>query len=71
MPPETFDEYLNLSNLGLQVAITLRHLTTGDRYSTLQYVLKVPHNTISTFIAEVHQVSVQVYLDESCLTEPN
>lgn len=69
MPPETFDEYLNLSNLGLQVAITLRHLTTGDRYSTLQ--LKVPHNTISTFIAEVYQVSVQVYLDESCLTKPN
>ena len=87
MPPEMFDELLNrvgpriqkrdtifrkALEPGLKLAITIRHLASGDRYSTLQYDFRIARNTICTFIPEVCHEIVQELKDEviSCPTEP-
>ena len=35
---------------GLKLAVTIRYLATGERYSSLQYQFRVAHNTICLFI---------------------
>ena len=37
------------------MAITLRHLVTGDNYKSLMYLFYVPHNTISILVQDVCQ----------------
>ena len=37
---------------GVKLAVTLRHLTTGDSYTTLQYAFRVASPTIEKFVAE-------------------
>jgi len=37
----------------MKLAITLRHLATGDSYATLQYDFRVPRNTICLLVKEV------------------
>ncbi|VDI06291.1 Hypothetical predicted protein [Mytilus galloprovincialis] len=88
MPPVMFDELLNrvgprikktdtlfrrALSPGLKLAITLRHLATGDKYSTLQYDFRVARNSISKFLPEVCRAIVDEYKDEviSCPTDPN
>merc|ERR1712002_726816 len=87
MPPETFLELLQritprIENSyryrrpldpGLKLAITLRYLATGNSYKTLQYAIRVAHNTISLFIPEVCQAIISEYQDEvfSCPTTPD
>jgi len=36
-----------------KLEITLRYLASGDSLMTLEYLFRVPHNTISTFLPEV------------------
>ncbi|VDH90220.1 Hypothetical predicted protein, partial [Mytilus galloprovincialis] len=78
MPTEMFDEilqrvgpriakqntfYRNPLEPGLNLAITLRHLASGAKYPSMQYGLRVPHNTISVFIPEVCQAIIDEYVD--------
>lgn len=36
-----------------RLTVTLRYLATGESYRSLQYVFRIPHNTISGIIPEV------------------
>uniref|UniRef100_UPI0035901E0C putative nuclease HARBI1 n=1 Tax=Myxine glutinosa TaxID=7769 RepID=UPI0035901E0C len=53
---------------GLKLAITLRHLTTGDSYKSLMFSFRVAHNTISNIISniivEVCEAILAEYADE-------
>ncbi|XP_063411178.1 putative nuclease HARBI1 [Mytilus trossulus] len=85
MAPEMFDEILNrvgpriqrrdtrlrkALEPGLKLAVTIRHLSFGDKYPTLQYDFRVARNTISMFVPEVCQAIVDEYKVEaiSCPT---
>ena len=82
MPLEMFDEILNrveprirrvdtrlrkALEPGPKLAITIRHLASGDKYSTLQYDFRVARNTISVFIHEVCQAIVDEYKHEAII----
>jgi hypothetical protein len=56
--------YRDCLQVGLKVAITLRHLATGDSYHSLMYLFYVPHNTISLLVKAVCQAIYQEYADE-------
>lgn len=43
--------------------VTLRLLATGDSFSSLQYLFRIPKNTISTFIPEVLDAIYSALLD--------
>ena len=79
MQPAMFDEILNRvgpriqkkdTNLrkcldpGLKLAITIRHLASGDKYPTLQYDFRVARNTICSIIPEVCRAIVLEYKNE-------
>ena len=82
MQPALFDEILNRvgpriqkkdTNLrkcldpGLKLAITIRHLASGDKYPTLQYDFRVARNMICSIIPEVCRAIVLEYKDELIL----
>ena len=54
---------------GLTLAIILRHLAAGDKYTTLQFGFRVARNAISTFIPDLCRAIVEEYKDEviTCL----
>ena len=79
MPPAMFDEvvqrltprltkqdtnYRAGLEPGLKVAITLRHLASGNTYRNTQYVWRVPHNTISVVVREVVKAIIEECTDE-------
>ena len=79
MQPVMFDEILNRVGLriqkkdtnlrkcldpGLKLAITIRHLASGDKYPTLQYDFRVARKTICSIIPEVCRAIVLEYKDE-------
>jgi hypothetical protein len=49
---------------GIKVAITLRHLATGDSYHSLMYSFRVAHNTISYMVKKVCEAIVAEYSEE-------
>ena len=49
---------------GLKLAITLRHLATGDSYHSLMYGFRVAHNTISSIVRDVSEAIVEEYAEE-------
>ena len=49
---------------GVKLAVTLRHLTTGDSYTTLQYAFRVASPTIEKFVPEVCDTITRAYQDQ-------
>jgi hypothetical protein len=87
MPPEMFDELLHrlgpritkedtncrkALEQGLKLAATMRHIASGNNYTTLQYQFRVAHSTCSVFIPEFCQALVDVLKDRvvSCTVTP-
>ncbi|KAK3108095.1 hypothetical protein FSP39_001045 [Pinctada imbricata] len=85
MPPQLFDEILQriehrmnkrATNFrrpleaGLKIAVTLRHIASGDKYSSLQYNFRCGRSTITKFVPEVCRAIVDEFKDEviSCPT---
>ena len=79
MPPLMFDEIFNRINpaiqkrnthmrqaldAGMKLAMTLRHLATGDRYHTLQYDFRCGYSTVVMTVQEVCQTTIQEFKDE-------
>ena len=56
--------YREAHPVGLKVAITLRHLATGDSYHSLMYSFRVPHNTISNVVVDVCSAIIEEYADD-------
>ncbi|KAI8487897.1 hypothetical protein Bbelb_343450 [Branchiostoma belcheri] len=48
---------------GLKVAITLRHMASGNIYRNMQYAWRVPHN-ISVVVRDVVEAILEEYTDE-------
>ena len=57
---------------GVKLAVTLRHLATGDSYTTLQYAFSVGSPTIEKFVPEVCDTIIRAYRDQvmRCSTLP-
>ena len=49
---------------GLKFAVTMRHLASGDSYSSLKWDFRAPGNTISVFVKEVCQAIIDEYAEE-------
>jgi hypothetical protein len=49
---------------GLKLALTIRHLASGDKYPSLQYEFRVSRFTITKIIPELCQAIVEVYKGE-------
>ena len=88
MPPAMFDEllervgpritkqytfYRDPIEPGLKLALTLRHLASGNTYSSMKFGWRVPHNTQSLIVREVCQAIIDEYVDEVlvCPTTPD
>ena len=54
---------------GLKLAMTMRHLASGDRYASMKFDFRVPHNTMSVCVREVCQALIDEYNDE-CIQCP-
>ena len=82
VPPAMFDEllgrlgplitkqetrYRNAIEPGLKLAMTLRHLTSGDRHASMKFDFRVPRNTMSVCVREVCQAIIDGYKDD-CIT---
>ena len=83
MPPNIYNELLDRLRVrltkkrtreplepGLKLAITLRHLASGNSYVDMSYSWRVPHNTISIVVREVCKAIFDEYADEM-LTTPD
>ncbi|KAK6190989.1 hypothetical protein SNE40_002741 [Patella caerulea] len=78
MPPDMFDEtkqhtwYREPLEHGLKIALTLRHLASGNKYSLMKIAWRVPHNTISLLVREVSNATNDEYMDKVlvCPTTP-
>ena len=79
LPPDMFDERLNrisqvirrrdiymrlALDAGMKLAMTLRHLATGDRYHTLQYDFRCGYSSVVWSVQEVCQAIIQGLKDE-------
>ena len=80
LEPALFDELLDRLRLritkqntsyrdaiepGLKLAVTLRHLATGNSYVDLGYSFRVGTNSVSLFLPEACQAIIDEFLDEA------
>jgi hypothetical protein len=49
---------------GLKLAITRRHVATGDSYRSLMHGFRVAHNTISEIVRDVCEAIIAEYAEE-------
>ena len=87
LPPDMFDEllarvgprisrkhtsYREPLEPGSKLSLTLRQITSGNRYSSIKFAWIVPHNTISLVVKLVCQSIIAEYMDEVlvCPTTP-
>ncbi|ESP05503.1 hypothetical protein LOTGIDRAFT_103109, partial [Lottia gigantea] len=49
---------------GMKLALTLRHLASGDSYFSQKFSWRVPHNTQSLVIGYICNVILDEYLEE-------
>ena len=58
---------------GVKLAITIRHLASGDTYPSLMYNFRVVKNTIACLIPEVCQAICEEFKDDviECPTTPD
>ena len=58
--------------VGLKLAVTLRHLATGETYTSLQYSFRVGRSTITKFVPQVCDAIIAEYQEEAvvCPTTP-
>ena len=74
VPPDMFDElqdrlgqliakqgtsYRKALEPGLKLAMTMRHLASGDRYASMKFDLRVPHNTMYVCVREYTDECIQ------------
>jgi hypothetical protein len=59
-PPITKSDtrYRKALEPGLKLAMTLRHLASGDRYASIKFDFRVPNNTMSVCAREVCQTII-------------
>lgn len=55
---------------GLKLAVTLRHLVSGVKYSDMQYSWRVAENTLSVVVRDVCHAICEEYVDE-VMTAPS
>ena len=55
---------------GLKLAVTLRHLVSGVKYSDMQYSWRVNENTLSVIVRDVCHAICEEYVDE-VMTAPS
>ena len=51
-------------SLGVKLVVTLRHLATGDSYTTLQYAFRLASQTLEKFVPEVCDAITRAYRDQ-------
>ena len=57
---------------GMKIAMTLRHLASGEKYTSMKFDFRIHHSTMSIIVQEVCQAIVEEYKDEAvnCPTTP-
>lgn len=50
---------------GMKLALTLRHLASGNKFASMKFGWRVPHNTQSLVVREVRQAIIDEYVDEA------
>ena len=56
--------YMEPLEPGLKLNLTLRHLASGNKYASMKFSCRVPHNTISLVVRDVCNAVIDEYKDE-------
>ena len=69
---KSFNNFRKPLEVGLKLVVTLRHLSTGESYTSLQYQWRVGRSTICKFIPQVCKAILKEFQQENlvCPTDP-